>query len=84
MGALIRTFDWSTTPLGPLAGWPQSLKTAVSLILRAQQPMFIGWGPDYISSTTTGTSRSSAPSIRRRSAIRWPRCGARSGTSCGR
>ena len=49
MGALIRSFDWSATPLGPLAGWPQSLKTAVSLILRAQQPMFIGWGADYIS-----------------------------------
>jgi PAS domain S-box-containing protein len=49
MGALIRTFDWSATPLGPLAAWPQSLKTAVSLLLRAQQPMFIGWGPQFIS-----------------------------------
>jgi PAS domain S-box-containing protein len=48
-GALLQAFDWSTTPLGPPAGWPQSLKTAVSLILRARQPMFIGWGPDFIS-----------------------------------
>lgn len=49
MGALIRCHDWSRTPLGTLESWPQSLKTAVSLILRAQQPMFIGWGPQYIS-----------------------------------
>jgi hypothetical protein len=49
MGALIRCHDWSTTPLGTLESWPLSLKTAVSLILRAQQPMFIGWGPRYIS-----------------------------------
>lgn len=49
MGALIRCHDWSATPLGPLESWPLSLKTAVSLILRARQPMFIGWGPRFIS-----------------------------------
>ena len=49
MGALIRGHDWSTTPLGKLESWPLSLKTAVSLILRAQQPMFIAWGPSAIS-----------------------------------
>lgn len=45
MGALIRRHDWSTTPLGTVGAWPLSLKTALSLILRAQQPMFISWGP---------------------------------------
>lgn len=49
MGALMRCHDWSTTPLGPVESWQQSLKTAVSLMLRAQQPMFIGWGPHCIS-----------------------------------
>lgn len=49
MGALISSYDWSTTPLGTLESWPQSLKTAVSLMLRAHQPMFIGWGPEYTS-----------------------------------
>jgi PAS domain S-box-containing protein len=49
MGALIRTFDWSDTTLGPVAAWPQSLRTAVGLALRARQPMFIGWGPEFIS-----------------------------------
>ncbi len=49
MGALMRSHDWSGTALGPPQSWPLSLKTAASLILRAQQPMFIGWGPDCIS-----------------------------------
>jgi hypothetical protein len=31
MGARIRTFDWSSTPLGPLAEWATSLRQAVSL-----------------------------------------------------
>jgi signal transduction histidine kinase len=44
LGRLIHAFDWSATPLGPLDGWPQSLRTAVSLILNARHPMWIGWG----------------------------------------
>ena len=48
MGALIRCHDWSATPLGAVNTWPLSLKTAVSLILRANQPMFIAWGPREI------------------------------------
>jgi PAS domain S-box-containing protein len=42
---LIREHDWSDTPLGPIEGWPQSLKTSVNLILNSQHPMWIGWGP---------------------------------------
>ena len=49
MGACMRRFPWHETPLGEPAGWPQSLKTAVSLMLRARQPMCIGWGPQHIS-----------------------------------
>lgn len=48
MGALTRAFDWASTPLGPPAGWPQSLKTAVRLLLTSQHPMFIWWGPELI------------------------------------
>ena len=48
-GALMRALDWEKTAMGPPAGWPQSLKTAVSLLLRARQPMFIGWGKDLVS-----------------------------------
>ncbi|MBV9401053.1 MAG: PAS domain S-box protein [Bryobacterales bacterium] len=45
MGALIRAFDWSLTPLGPIDSWPQVLKTSISLILSSRHPMWIGWGP---------------------------------------
>jgi signal transduction histidine kinase len=46
MGARIAAFDWSTTPLGPLAGWPESLRTAVAICLSSKVPMAIYWGPD--------------------------------------
>ena len=45
MGALLRAFDWDATPLGPLDGWPQSLRTAVSILLGAHHPMYVAWGP---------------------------------------
>jgi signal transduction histidine kinase len=38
MGRLIAAMDWSKTPLGPIASWPQSLRTAVSLCLEALRP----------------------------------------------
>jgi PAS domain S-box-containing protein len=45
MAARFLQFDWSTHTLGPLHTWPQSLKTATSLILNSRHPMWIGWGP---------------------------------------
>ncbi|WP_159008160.1 hybrid sensor histidine kinase/response regulator [Bradyrhizobium sp. S69] len=44
MGALMRGHDWSHTPLGRPANWPQSLRTAVRLVLNTNHPMFIWWG----------------------------------------
>ncbi|HEX3406419.1 MAG TPA: PAS domain-containing protein [Caulobacteraceae bacterium] len=44
LGALIRAFDWASTPLGPPQAWPQSLKTAVRIMLTSRQPFWIGWG----------------------------------------
>jgi hypothetical protein len=46
LGKLIRSFDWSKTPLGPIEHWPQSLKTTISLMLNSRQPIWIGWGTD--------------------------------------
>jgi hypothetical protein len=46
MGALMRSVDWNTTPLGPPDRWPQSLRTAISLMLNSRYPMFIAWGPE--------------------------------------
>ncbi len=45
-GLLLRSMDWTHTALGPVHQWPQSLKTAVNLMLSSQQPMWIGWGPE--------------------------------------
>ncbi len=48
MRALVRALDWSQTPLGPTAAWPQSLKTAASIALESSFPMYIAWGPRFI------------------------------------
>lgn len=47
-GNLIRSFDWSSTPLGPVNHWPQSLKTCIRIILTSRQPMFVWWGQELI------------------------------------
>ncbi|MBT2794973.1 response regulator, partial [Paraburkholderia strydomiana] len=48
MGALIRAFDWGSSVLGPPDGWPQSLKTAIHIMLSSRQPMWIGWGESLL------------------------------------
>ena len=47
-GEIIRSKDWSKTPLGPIEEWPQSLRTAVSLCLSSTFPILIAWGPEDI------------------------------------
>jgi PAS domain S-box-containing protein len=44
MGERIRAFDWARTPVGPVERWPQSLKTAVQIMLTSRYPMFVWWG----------------------------------------
>jgi hypothetical protein len=48
MGALMRSFDWSKTRLGPVAHWPQSLRTAVSIMLDSAFGMVVAWGPEFV------------------------------------
>ena len=48
MGALTRIRDWRLSPIGEPQNWPQSLKTAVRLVLSSGHPMFIWWGPRLI------------------------------------
>ncbi len=48
MGKLIRALDWSATTLGPVDSWPQSLRTALGIVLHAKFPMFLWWGNDLI------------------------------------
>jgi signal transduction histidine kinase len=48
MGARMRAIDWSSTPLGPAAKWPQNLKTCVRIVLTSRQAMFVWWGDQLI------------------------------------
>jgi PAS domain S-box-containing protein len=48
MGALIRAHDWAATPLGPIHGWPQSLRSALGISLRSSVASAIFWGPDHL------------------------------------
>lgn len=48
LGALMRATDWSATVLGAPEGWPQSLKTAIRIMLTSRQPIWIGWGRDLL------------------------------------
>lgn len=68
MGKLIRSMDWSQTPLGPIASWPQSLRTTVSLCLASNFPISIAWGPHHVQIYNDGY---------------WPVCGAKHPFSMG-
>ena len=46
LGALMRGKDWSETPFGPLEGWPQSLRSAVSIMLNSRYPIALYWGQE--------------------------------------
>ena len=48
MAERVRSFDWASTPLGPMEAWPQALKVAVGICLNSRFPMFVWWGPDLI------------------------------------
>ncbi|MDO7174011.1 PAS domain S-box protein [Mariniflexile sp. AS56] len=47
MGKLIRSRDWSKTPLGDPKTWPQPLRTMVSVMMDNPFGMYIAWGKEY-------------------------------------
>ena len=47
-GRLIAGRDWSKTPIGPIGAWPQSLKSALALILLSPVPIVMLWGEDGV------------------------------------
>lgn len=49
MGARIRAHDWSASSIGPPVAWPQSLRTALSLVLHSGFPAYLAWGPELVS-----------------------------------
>ena len=46
--ARCRALDWGATPLGAVEGWPQSLRTAVTLCLASSFPTVVMWGPELV------------------------------------
>lgn len=48
MRAHARAFDWAASALGPVEQWPESLRTAVAIMLGSGFPMILVWGPELI------------------------------------
>ncbi len=48
MASRIRALAADATPLGPIEGWPQSLKATLDLMLPAGAQIVLFWGPDYV------------------------------------
>ena len=46
MAGLIRTTDWSSSPLGPRENWSQSLVTILRILVTSRYAMWMGWGKD--------------------------------------
>lgn len=46
IAADLAAVDWTATPLGPPESWPQSLQTAVGILLSSRFPMWLAWGPE--------------------------------------
>ena len=46
MADLISSYDWSITPLGNVAAWPDSLEAAVRILITSRFPMWMAWGPE--------------------------------------
>ena len=47
MGARLRDRDWSKTPLGLAAAWPQSLRSTLSMLLPSKAQIILFWGPEF-------------------------------------
>jgi PAS domain S-box-containing protein len=48
MADLVRDYDWSSTPLGPIETWSKELLTIVNLTLASSSPARTMWGPQLI------------------------------------
>jgi len=60
---IVRTLDWSKTPLGPIEAWPSSLMTAVRLVLDSKVIKVLMWGPELITFYNDGYAEFLGPDI---------------------
>ena len=85
MGARMRAYDWTATPLGPPHAWPQSLQTVVRIMLDSRYAMWMLWGPEltfFCNDAYLPTRRHQARLGARRALA--TRCGRRSGRTSAR
>lgn len=47
MGELMRSLNWSQTPVGSVQTWTQSLKSLVKTLLTSRYPMVLTWGAEF-------------------------------------
>lgn len=47
LAQMIQARDWAATPLGPLARWPASLRTAVDICVASRFPIVMYCGPEF-------------------------------------
>ena len=66
MGARMRAMDWSTTALGPVDAWPQSLRSTVSMLLPSRAQIILFWGPEF----SVALQRRLPPCFRRKASAR--------------
>jgi signal transduction histidine kinase/DNA-binding response OmpR family regulator len=45
---VLRSTDWAATPLGPVEGWPDLLRSAIKIVLPSRVPMWLFWGPQLV------------------------------------
>ena len=48
MGSLMRSIDWSNTPIGPVESWSPALRTMVRILLVNRFQLFIWWGRHFV------------------------------------
>ncbi|OKO86055.1 hypothetical protein AC629_17735 [Bradyrhizobium sp. NAS80.1] len=48
VGAMMRAFNWSESPLGQPGHWSRALKTTVGMLLATQAQIVLFWGPDFV------------------------------------
>jgi signal transduction histidine kinase len=48
MAERMRAFDWASSPLGAPGTWPQSLRSALSILLASRAQIILFWGPELV------------------------------------
>jgi signal transduction histidine kinase/response regulator RpfG family c-di-GMP phosphodiesterase len=46
MAERMRAVDWSLTAVGPIEGWPHSVRAIIRMMLTTRYAMWMGWGPE--------------------------------------